>query len=75
VSLKSLNCHFERSDSDLNPFEMIYDCHFEIREKFSSVKYFYMILVRNSGDGRKKPSVAADFLQFFIKYSVPVKFS
>ena len=28
----------------------------------------------NSGDGRKKPSVAADFLQFFIKYPIPVKF-
>lgn len=25
-----------------------------------------MILVRNSGDGSKKPSVAADFLQIFI---------
>lgn len=33
-----------------------------------------MILVRNSGDGSKKPSVAADFLQFFIKNPIPVKF-
>ena len=33
VSLKSLNCPFERSDSDLNPFEMIYDCHFEMTAK------------------------------------------
>ena len=75
MSLKSLNCPFERSDSALNPFEMIYDCHFEIRENFSSAKQFHMILVRKSGDGRLLSSIAADFLHIFIKHPVPVKFS
>ena len=34
---------FEMSDSDLNRFDMIYDCHFEIREKFSSRELFWLL--------------------------------
>ena len=33
VSLKRFKCPFERSDSALNPFEMIYDCRFEMTAK------------------------------------------